>query len=134
VQAAATHGVDFYGSWQDSWKPTERDAQGRRAAFLSSAFPYDATQDVFRCPAGETLRHGAGLNRGHSVRTRVYRASKEACRTCALREQRCYGGGTEINAGERIAEDCAPVLLPAVGFVSKTNFFTRSCPRFLPVS
>jgi len=77
VQAAATHGVDFYGSWQESWKATERDAQGRSAAFLSSAFPYDAAQDVFRCPAGETLRHGAVLNR----------APKEACRTCALREQ-----------------------------------------------
>src|SRR6266436_2548930 len=87
VQAAATRGVDFYGSWQDSWKPTERDAQGRSAAFLSSAFPYDATQDVFRCPAGGTLRHRAVLNRGHGVRTRVYRAPKEACRTCALREQ-----------------------------------------------
>jgi len=87
VQAAATHGVDFYGSWQDSWKATERDAQGRCEAFLSSAFPYDATQDVFRCPAGETLRHRAVLNRGHGVRTRVYRAPKEACRTCALREQ-----------------------------------------------
>src|SRR5438552_7546915 len=46
VQAAATHGVDFYGSWQDSWKATERDAQGRCEAFLSSVFPYDATQDV----------------------------------------------------------------------------------------
>jgi Transposase DDE domain len=87
VQAAATRGVDFYGSWQDSWKATERDAQGRSATFLSSAFPYDATQDVFRCPAGETLRHRAVLNRGHGVRTRVYRAPKEACRTCALREQ-----------------------------------------------
>jgi hypothetical protein len=26
VQAAAARGVDFYGSWQDSWKATERDA------------------------------------------------------------------------------------------------------------
>src|SRR5882724_7345933 len=87
VQAAAACGVDFYGSWQESWKPTEHDAQGRSAEFLASAFPYDATQDVFRCPAGETLRHRAVLNRGHGVRTRVYRAPKEACRTCALREQ-----------------------------------------------
>jgi hypothetical protein len=87
VQAAATHGVDFYGSWQDSWKATERDAQGRSEAFMSSAFPYDAAQDVFRCPAGEALRQRVVLNRGHGVRTRVYRAPKEACRTCALREQ-----------------------------------------------
>ena len=87
VQAAATHGVDFYGSWQDSWKATERDAQGRSEAFMSSAFPYDAAQDVFRCPAGEALRQRVVLNRGHGVGTRVYRAPKEACRTCALREQ-----------------------------------------------
>jgi len=47
VQAAAARGVDFYGSWQNSWKATERDAPGRSAAFVSSAFPYDAVQDVF---------------------------------------------------------------------------------------
>jgi transposase len=85
VQAAAASGVDFYGSWQESWKPTELDAQGRSAAFLSSAFPYDAAQDVFTCPAGELLQHRAVLNRGNGVRTHVYRAPKEACRTCALR-------------------------------------------------
>jgi hypothetical protein len=87
VQAAAARGVDFYGSWQNSWKATERDALGRSAAFVSSAFPYDATQNVFRCPAGATLCPGAILNRGHGVRTHVYRAPKEACRDCALREQ-----------------------------------------------
>src|SRR5580658_2145826 len=54
VEAAANCGVDFYGSWQESWKPGERDAQGRSGDFLASAFPYDAGQDCFRCPAGET--------------------------------------------------------------------------------
>ena len=39
VQAAAECGVDCYGSWQDSWKPVEHDACGRRGAFLASAFP-----------------------------------------------------------------------------------------------
>jgi hypothetical protein len=54
---------------------------------VSSAFPYDAQQDVFRCPAGEALRPSAILNPGHGVRTHVYRAPKEACCDCALREQ-----------------------------------------------
>lgn len=85
VQVAAARGVDFYGSWQESWKPVERDAHGRTAAFVSSAFPYDAAQDCFTCPAGETLRHAAVLNRGHGVRTHVYRAPKEACCICPLR-------------------------------------------------
>jgi len=67
VQAAAARGVDFYGSWQNNWKATERDVLGRSAAYVSSAFPYDAQQDVFRCPAGEALRPGAILNRGHGL-------------------------------------------------------------------
>ena len=87
VQAAANCGVDFYGSWQESWKPGERDAQGRRAAFLASAFPYDAEKDCFTCPAGETLTHHALLNREHGIRTHVYRAPQEACRTCRFRRE-----------------------------------------------
>src|SRR5713226_3856184 len=38
VHVADARGVDFYGSWQNSWKATERDAQGRSAAFVSNAF------------------------------------------------------------------------------------------------
>ena len=87
VQAAATRGVDFYGSWQESWRPVERDAQDRSAAFLASAFPYDAQQDCFTCPAGETLRHHAVLNRGHGVRTHVYHAPKAACGNCTHRRE-----------------------------------------------
>jgi hypothetical protein len=87
VQAAAARGVDFYGSWQQSWRPGERDAQGRDPAFQSSAFPYDAEKDCFTCPAGETLHHQALLNRGNGVRTHVYRAPKRACANCALRDQ-----------------------------------------------
>ena len=62
VQAAAVGGVDFYGSWQGSWKPLDRDAQGRSAEFLASAFPYDAKRDCFTCPAGKILTHHALLN------------------------------------------------------------------------
>jgi transposase len=87
IEAAANCGVDFYGSWQESWKPGERDAQGRSAAFLASAFPYDGGQDCFTCPAGETLTHRAIQNRPHGVRIHVYRPPREACRSCALRAQ-----------------------------------------------
>src|SRR6266852_2826994 len=87
VQAAATCGVDFYGPWQASWKPGERDAQGRSAAFQASAFPYNAKLDCFTCPVGQTLGHHTILNREHGVRTHVYRAPKEACRTCAHRSE-----------------------------------------------
>lgn len=87
VQAAAARGVDFYGSWQESWRPVERDAQGRSAAFIGGAFPYDEGQDCFTCPAGQSLAHHAVLNRGHGVRTHVYHAPKTACRDCAHRSE-----------------------------------------------
>jgi hypothetical protein len=87
VQAAAAHGVDFYGSWQDSWKPGERDAQGRDRAFQASAFPYDSERDCFTCPAGKIPNARALMNRGNGVRTRVYRAPKAACPNCPLPDQ-----------------------------------------------
>ena len=87
VAAAAACGVDFYGSWQESWKPVERDAQGRSSALLGSAFPYHAERDCFTCPAGQLLRHHALLNRGHGVRTHVYRAPKAACANCIYRRE-----------------------------------------------
>lgn len=87
VQAAATCRVDFYGSWQARWRPGERDAQGRSAAYQSSAFSYHAELDCFTCPVGQTLKHHAILNREHGVRTHVYRAPKQACRICAHRSE-----------------------------------------------
>jgi transposase len=85
VEAAAKCGVDFYGSWQESWKAGERDAQGRSGAFLASAFPYDAERDGFTCPAGQTLTHQATQNREYGVRIHVYQAPGEACPGCPLR-------------------------------------------------
>jgi hypothetical protein len=87
VQAAADHGVDFYGSWQDSWRAVEQDAPGRHSEFLASAFPHDAAQDRFTCPAGQTLTRQALLNRDNGVRTHVYRAPKQACPNCPLRDK-----------------------------------------------
>jgi hypothetical protein len=87
VQAAAALGVDFYGSWQDSWKPGDYDALGRSDAFLASAFPYDTERDCFTCPAGEQLSFTIIQNREHGVRTRLYKAPKAACRQCVHREQ-----------------------------------------------
>ena len=87
VQAAAAVGVDFFGSWQDTWKPAEFDAHGRSGVFISSAFPYDAAHDVYLCPAGKRLTLHVVKNAGNGVRTHVYRAPKAACRKCALRDQ-----------------------------------------------
>src|SRR5260370_26824324 len=42
VQSAVGRGLDFYRSWQNSWKPSEHDALGRKAAFVRSASPHDS--------------------------------------------------------------------------------------------
>ena len=55
VEAAAKCGVDFYGSWQESWKAGERDAQGRSGAFLASAFPYRCRTGLLHLPGGTDL-------------------------------------------------------------------------------
>jgi len=87
VQVAAACGVDFYGSWPASWKPGERDGQGRGGAFLGSAFPYDAEQDCFTCPAGKSLTSQTVQQRVNGIRLHFYRAPREACRECGLRSQ-----------------------------------------------
>jgi hypothetical protein len=50
VQSAAERGVNFYGSWQNSWKAGEQDALGRKAAFVSSAFPYIQSRTISCAP------------------------------------------------------------------------------------
>ena len=126
VEAAANCGVDFYGSWQESWKPGERDAQGRSAAFLASAFPYDAEQDCFTCPAGETLTHRAIQNREHGVRVHVYRPPREACRTCALRRQ-CAPPQAAPRLG---AVDYAPARNPRRPWPSRPRWPRKKRSRF----
>ena len=87
VRAAEASGVDFYGSWHNTWKRVERDGQGRGALFVGGAFPYDAERDVYLCPAGQTLTHHTVINEEHGLRRHVYKAPKRACSTCAHRDQ-----------------------------------------------
>ncbi len=124
VQAAVDCGVDFYGSWQDSWKPVERDAQGRRAAFLANAFPYDARQDCFTCPAGQTLSRHARLNRGNGVYTQVYHAGKTVCAKCPLRSQ-C----APPNARPAWRRSVTRIEEPATTTAFKTKMATEEAQR-----
>jgi len=62
-----------------------KEALGRKAAFVSNAFPYHPEQDCFVCPAGKKLQRRAVLHRGHGVRTHVYRARKGVGSACPLR-------------------------------------------------
>jgi transposase len=87
VKAAETAGVSFYGSWQETWRPTDYDACGRGPAFIASAFAYDAERDLYLCPAGEKLTYFAIYNDTNGVRRYAYRPATSACRSCAYRDQ-----------------------------------------------
>jgi hypothetical protein len=58
------------------------DWEQRTPYFGSSLFTYDAAQDVYRCPQGETLRRRTASNREKKV---IYRATTALCNTCPLK-------------------------------------------------
>ncbi len=60
----------------------QADADHRTAFFSADRFIYDASRDVYICPAGKELR----FDRPHSTeRSRRYRAPRSECNTCALK-------------------------------------------------
>jgi transposase len=96
VQAAAACGVDFYGSWQDSWKPTEHDAQGRSAEFLASAFPYDAKLYLSCWKGPYSSRSAKSWQR--RTYARVPRAQGGMSQLPAARPVRSTGRATRVEA------------------------------------
>lgn len=59
-------------------------ANTKLGLFGKECFQYDATADVYRCPAGEALTYRfSTVEQGRSIRT----YSTAACRTCALKPQ-----------------------------------------------
>jgi transposase len=68
--------------------PEPRGNSAERNARLSSAeFRYDAEQDCYHCPGGQTLSPvGKPVNRNGTARQR-YRSKATACATCTLRAQ-----------------------------------------------
>lgn len=74
--------------------------------FPESAFTYDPVQDLYRCPAGETLKR----RRLHwAKRTIEYKAPKRVCARCVLRAQctRASNGRTLRRHEKQVALDIA---------------------------
>ena len=71
------------------------DWEQRTAYFGSSLFTYDAEQDVYQCPQGETLRKQKTKYTEQRV---VYRADAAICNTCPLKAA-CTGSehGREVS-------------------------------------
>ena len=89
IAAMADQGVDLIGSLgKESQHPGRR--RGVAEEFYPEKFIYDAQQDIFRCPAGEILRH-KGRDFRRAVVSHQYRARTEICRACEFRSKCCPG-------------------------------------------
>jgi transposase len=94
-----------------------RNAQGlpitRKGLFAKAAFQYDAEQDAYLCPAGQTLRPGEWkVEADTQLRLRHY--GTPACKSCPLRAQ-CTASATAPRKigryeGEELKEAMAQVF------------------------
>jgi transposase len=89
IALMADHGVDLIGSLgEKNQRPGSRPTVAKE--FYPEKFIYDAQQDIFRCPAGEVLRH-KGRDFRRAAVSHQYRAATEKCRACEFRSKCCPG-------------------------------------------
>lgn len=92
----AAQGVDLIGSLGEGEKQSAGQMKRRGVAeeFYPSAFAYDAKQDCYRCPAGQTLRY-AGQEQRPGVVQHQYRAEEKVCAACPFKAQCCPQNGNK---------------------------------------
>ena len=66
------------------------DFEGRNPYYGASRFAYDAEEDLYRCPKGESLRL---YTHSYTERLKRYRADAESCNACPLKPE-CTPGGS----------------------------------------
>jgi transposase len=83
-------GVDLVGSLDehDAQSAGQMKRRGVAEAFYPRAFTYDAGEDVYRCPAGQVLRH-TGREKRIGVVHHQYRADRSLCAACPWKDRCC---------------------------------------------
>lgn len=85
VLAMHAQGVDLIGSLIDK-DPTNANTDPQ---FCTQAFEYDATQDLYRCPAGQSLHAVAQSEARPGVVQHQYRANQKVCEPCSFKARCC---------------------------------------------
>ncbi len=90
ILAMDARGIDLIGSIGEYSEQStgQLRRRGVAEAFYPQAFADDAEQDVYRCPAGEVLRHDSQERKIGVVHHR-YRAPATVCAACAFKAQCC---------------------------------------------
>jgi len=105
ILTMAEQSVDLIGPLAEanlSWAGQQRQ-RGVSDKFDMDKFSYDAEKDVYRCPAGESLRH-KGREFGPGTVIHKYTAKIETCAACQFRSQCCPGNhyhGRSVTRSER---------------------------------
>jgi transposase len=109
VVALAAKGIDLVGAL-DEYNEQSAGQMRRRGvaeAFYPHAFAYNAEEDVYRCPAGEQLRHD-GQEQGVGIVHHRYRAPSATCAACRFKSQCCPQNESKGRMISRAVE--APVV------------------------
>ena len=105
VVAMDDKGVDLIGSLDEHNEQSagQMRRRGVQEAFYPQAFTYDPAQDVYRCPAGEIMRHD-GQEKGVGVVHHRYRAAAAVCAVCRFKGQCCPQNATKGRTISRAVE------------------------------
>ena len=98
-------GVDLVGSLDehDAQSAGQMKRRGVAEAFYPRAFTYDAQEDVYRCPAGQVLRH-QGREKRIGVIHHHYRADRGLCAACPWKDRCCPGNESKGRSITRAVE------------------------------
>jgi transposase len=109
IMSMSEQGIDFVGSLAEvnPGIAGQKRKRGVTEEFYPDKFIYDAQQDIFRCPAGEIMRH-KGRDFRLGVTFHQYRAPTERCRACAFRSKCCPGN--EHHGRSLIRTERAPAM------------------------
>lgn len=105
ILTMAEQGVDLIGSLGGanvSWASQQRQ-RGVSEKFDLDKFSYDAEQNIYRCPAGQSLKH-KGREFAPGVVIHKYTAKIETCAACEFRSECCPGNhyhGRSVIRAER---------------------------------
>lgn len=103
IKELEQQGVDFIAPVTDSLEQLKQ--RGIDSKFSWEAFNYNAAQNCYTCPAGETLRYKGKDKRGKRTRFR-YQAQAAACAACPFKPQCCpqTQRGRSLSRSEYTAE------------------------------
>lgn len=92
----AAQGIDFIGPESGPEQSSAGQLSQRTISpeFHPQAFVYDAQQDTYCCPAGQSLRH-VGQEQRPGVIKHQYRAELTACKNCSFKPKCCPQATTQ---------------------------------------